>query len=54
MEFEIRMLRGISSDAMLGLRSVYINKNTTNTVIYELRYGNVRRTLRGYNTVIIM
>jgi hypothetical protein len=34
------MLRDISIDAMLGLRYVY-NRNTTNTVIYELRYGTV-------------
>ncbi len=32
------MLHDISSDAMLGLRYVY-SRNTTNTVIYELRYG---------------
>ena len=34
------MLHDISSDAMLGLRFVY-NRNTTNTAIYELRYGTL-------------
>ena len=40
MKFKIIMLHDISSDAMLGLQSVY-TKNTTNAVIYELRNGTV-------------
>ena len=54
MEFKIIMLHDISSDAILGLRSVYNNLTVaqTNNVIYELRHGTIRRTLRGYNTVM--